>query len=615
MSHEIRTPMNGVLVMAELLAAGDLPPRARRNAEVIARSGQNLLAIINDILDFSKIEAGKLDVEHLPVDPVEACEDILRLFAERAQAKGIELAGPLCLPRGVLVDADPVRLTQVLSNLVNNALKFTENGSVFVNIEPDETGAGRILFSVSDTGVGIAADKIASIFQAFSQADQSTTRRFGGTGLGLSIASRLVTAMGGDLRARSREGEGSTFFFSLPLHAESRPQLSLPASTARYAILCVAGQRTRLELESALRLAGFRVTIVESTDDLQSAAHANLVIADLARLPRNARAAAARDGAIIALTSLGDGADGPLAAGHIDLTMALPVAASVLQPALDAVRAGQSVRDIGASAITTTAHTQFPAARVLVVDDSAVNREVALEALKRFGIHAEVAADGQEAVALTRSASFDLILMDGSMPVMDGFTAAKVIRAREADAGGHSTPIVALTAHVVGSGADAWKDCGMNGVLHKPFTLARMAHCLAEYLGHASGEGATAAQTEPHSKPQTGIDLSVLDGLRQMANGNGAVVQRIVALFVDHAPKAMNDIAHAHTNGDVDALRRAAHALKSMSMNIGALAVGQAAAGIESKASDPNLSVQASEIGLLSALVEQSAAALVKAAA
>ena len=220
MSHEIRTPMNGVLVMAEMLAASELPPRARKNADVIVRSGQTLLAIINDILDFSKIEAGKLDVETLAVDPVEAAEDVLRLFGERAQSKGLDLADIVRLPRGVTVDADPVRLSQVLSNLVNNALKFTESGGVTLEVSVDAADAARVKFAVVDTGIGIPEDKLGDIFGAFTQADQSTTRKFGGTGLGLSIARKLVAAMGGDLNVTSAAGRGATFFFSLPMSAD-----------------------------------------------------------------------------------------------------------------------------------------------------------------------------------------------------------------------------------------------------------------------------------------------------------------------------------------------------------------------------------------------------------
>ena len=220
MSHEIRTPMNGVLVMAELLAASDLPPRARKNADVIVRSGQTLLAIINDILDFSKIEAGKLEVETLAVDPVESIEDVLRLFGDRAQSKGLDLADVVRVSRGVKIDADPVRLNQVLSNLVNNALKFTERGGVTVEIDADPEDAARVRFSVVDTGIGIPAEAQPHIFERFFRVDRARARakqeQGSGAGLGLSIAQWVAQAHGGTLRLAKSDQTGSTFVVALP---------------------------------------------------------------------------------------------------------------------------------------------------------------------------------------------------------------------------------------------------------------------------------------------------------------------------------------------------------------------------------------------------------------
>ncbi|MFD0934966.1 ATP-binding protein, partial [Methylobacterium trifolii] len=229
MSHEIRTPMNGMLVMAELLAGADLPPRQRRYAEVIARSGQSLLAIINDILDFAKVEAGKLDLERVAVSPAEIADTVVTLFGERARSAGLDLAAYVAadVPRTIL--GDPVRLGQVVSNFVSNALKFTEAGHVLVRIEPCPEDDRFLLIRVSDTGIGIPQDKLGSIFSAFSQADQSTTRRFGGTGLGLSIAQRLIEAMGGTVGVESRIGIGSTFWARIPMESEAA---SLPVLRA-----------------------------------------------------------------------------------------------------------------------------------------------------------------------------------------------------------------------------------------------------------------------------------------------------------------------------------------------------------------------------------------------
>ncbi|MDB5558084.1 MAG: hybrid sensor histidine kinase/response regulator, partial [Enterovirga sp.] len=229
MSHEIRTPMNGMMVMAELLAGAELPQRQRRYAEVIARSGQSLLAIINDILDLSKIESGKLTLEEIAYSPAEIVDTVVTLFAERAATKGLDIAAYVAPGVPAELVGDPVRVTQVLSNLVNNALKFAETGHVSLRVEHR---GGKVRFLVADTGIGIPEDKLGTIFQAFSQADQTTTRRFGGTGLGLSISKRLIDAMNGEIGVASVEGEGSEFFLDLPAPvaaaSPAAPQQELP---------------------------------------------------------------------------------------------------------------------------------------------------------------------------------------------------------------------------------------------------------------------------------------------------------------------------------------------------------------------------------------------------
>ncbi|MDE2579342.1 MAG: response regulator [Hyphomicrobiales bacterium] len=569
MSHEIRTPMNGVMVMAELLAAGDLPPQARRQAEIIARSGQNLLAIINDILDFSKIEAGKLDVERQPVSPAQIAEDTLRLFAERAQSKDLELAGSLVARDGLFVAADPVRLAQVLSNLVNNALKFTDKGSVFLQMGPDSADPKQFMFAVEDTGIGIPADKIDSVFGAFQQADQSTMRKFGGTGLGLSIARRLVEAMGGQLRVTSQPGKGSRFFFSLPLH-----ETSAPAQPARYAgapkaALLLPESRTRKEIATLLEGLGFSL---QAAPDSAT----RLVIGEPAGLASNdLRASLAPQATVVALARFGDAAQSLLREGRADAALALPLAAGALDAIAQAAASGRRYVET-ARAITQT-RAQYATARVLVVDDAAVNREIAEAALKQFGIAAQLACDGAEAVRRASAEHFDLILMDGSMPLMDGYEAARLIRA-QAQAGRRArTPIVALTAHVIGASADAWSQAGMDGVLHKPFTLDQLGAVLAAHLATLE----TNASAPPVEEPA--IDPAMIDDLRRMAGGE-ALVRRVVALYAAQAPQTVAEIDRAAAAGDTEALRRAAHALKSMSLNIGATTVARSALAIEQAA-------------------------------
>ena len=585
MSHEIRTPMNGVMVMAELLAASDLPPRARKNADVIVRSGQTLLAIINDILDLSKIEAGKLEVETMPVDPVEAAEDVMRLFGDRAQSKNLDLADVVRLPQGARVDADPVRLNQVLSNLVNNALKFTEQGGVKVEIEQDADDPARVVFAVVDTGIGIAEDKLDGIFGAFTQADQSTTRKFGGTGLGLAIARKLVTAMGGELKVSSSTGAGARFWFTLPVSAATtivrRPRLPLQAAPAR-AVICTDGAGTAEHVALSLREAGFVVSTCGREDLAERSRGARLVFADAAILACAERLDIAEDGALVALASLGETPDRLLSDRRADHVLQRPLSRGDTDAIVDSIVEGREIV-VAVVEQKPSALPRFPNARVLVVDDGAVNREVAGEALKRLGIEADIACDGQEAVARVEKTTYDLVLMDGSMPIMDGYAATRAIRAREAETGRARVAVVALTAHVVGAGAQAWRDAGMDGVLHKPFTLAAMAECIACHVsGAVHGEPARDMDTTAAPGADgSAIDAKVLEGLREMSGGDNAAVARIVGLYRTHAPKSVDAIDAAFAAGDREALASAAHALKSMSANIGAAAVAAAAVAIE----------------------------------
>ncbi|WP_410825855.1 ATP-binding protein, partial [Methylobacterium sp. sgz302003] len=338
MSHEIRTPMNGMLVMAELLAAGDLPTRQRRYAEVIARSGQNLLAIINDILDFAKVEAGKLELERIPVDPAEIADTVATLFGERARAKGLDLAALVApdVPRAIA--GDPVRLGQVLGNFVNNALKFTEAGHVLIRIETAEAGRSLRL-SVTDTGIGIPEATLAGLFTAFSQADHSTTRRYGGTGLGLSIAQRLVAAMGGRVGVTSREGEGSTFFAEIPVEVlEPAAPLRRDPAVVAAMVLGVSGAATRAALAAGLSAAGFTAREDGAPRDEAGPAHWILAAGDLAARGRPPGAAR-----VLALCPMGD-AHGPevLASGAADEVLRWPLAQGEWRAALAILARGGS---------------------------------------------------------------------------------------------------------------------------------------------------------------------------------------------------------------------------------------------------------------------------------
>jgi EAL domain-containing protein (putative c-di-GMP-specific phosphodiesterase class I)/signal transduction histidine kinase/CheY-like chemotaxis protein len=589
MSHEIRTPMNGVMVMAEMLAAGELPPKQRRFAEVIAKSGASLLAIINDILDFSKIEAGKLELESLPADPADLIEDCLALFWERARAKGLDLSAHIDPALPALIETDPTRLRQVIGNLVNNAIKFTDSGAVMVQAMP----RGDLLrIAVRDTGIGIARDKIPSLFEAFTQADQSTTRKFGGTGLGLAICRRLAEAMGGKLTATSEPGRGSVFALDLPMKVAA-PAPDWPYLEGETAVLGVTAPATKAALHRYLRSAG--LTVVAPGEALTP----GLVIADAAALKGVQRSPAP----VICMAEYGESAPQALQdAGMVDLVLVQPLRRREVFAILSQVAAGGPVSEAldAAARPESEALPSFAGRRLLVADDSAVNREVASEALSRLGCHVTLVNDGREAVEAVATEPFDLVLMDASMPEMDGYEATIEIRKAEKNADSERLPIVALTAHVVGSAADRWREAGMDGMLSKPFTLASLAAKLGEFLEPSAtlaeapaAPAATAAEPRPQTAtvaPQSAselLDPQVTGELARLAAaGKSDFVARVRRLYRENAPEAVKALIAACVAGDVEAAARAAHALKSMSLNMGARVVAETAARLEAQARD-----------------------------
>lgn len=486
MSHEIRTPMNGIMVMAEMLATSEMPPRQRRFAEVIAKSGSSLLAIINDILDFSKIEAGKLELESAAVDPEEIVDDVLSLFWERARSKGLELAAYVHPDAPARVEADPVRLRQVISNLVNNAIKFTQSGGVIVEVS--SPGPNRLRVAVRDTGIGIPQDKLPGLFAAFTQADQSTTRRFGGTGLGLAICKRLVEAMGGRMAVRSVLGHGSAFAFEAPLRAIAPP--CEPSRFEGAVDLRVSGQFTASVLRRQLEALG--LTLARPGEP------AVLVVTDADRaLEDDGR----KFGPVICLAGFSDPAPAELLRqGKVDALLTLPVRRRELEALLQAWRDGAPLSEGANGPLNAQVLPTFGAARVLVADDSAVNLEVAKEALARLGIACQTVCDGRAAIEALEQQRFDLVLMDGSMPVMDGYEAARYIRQRETENAQKRTPIVALTAHVVGEAADFWREAGMDAVLPKPFTLASLGAVISQFL-QPTGQVLTDSTPLPEGAP------------------------------------------------------------------------------------------------------------------
>jgi EAL domain-containing protein (putative c-di-GMP-specific phosphodiesterase class I)/CheY-like chemotaxis protein len=537
---------------------------------VIAKSGSSLLAIINDILDFSKIEAGKLELEKAPVDMADVVEDVLSLFWERARSKDLDLAAFVDPAVPALIAADETRLRQVIGNLVNNAIKFTEKGGVLVHIAPDPQG---LRVTVHDTGIGIAPDKLSTVFGAFSQADQSTTRKFGGTGLGLAISKRLVETMQGRMAVASELGKGSSFAFIVPVEVIEPAEPWPAAGEGLQAAVGLSGRCTRWAIEEYLKRAGMAPGGLDaSAEDLAL----NVVDPDhLAQARRRAPIVCVSEYAdVISARQSGE--------ARPDAALIQPFRRKELRAVLAQLAAGEPV------SIDATSHRgaggealpRFDGARALVADDSAVNREVAAEALSRLGVRTVQVEDGRAAVEAAMAEAFDIVLMDGSMPELDGYEATRALRSAEAEAGRRPVPVVCLTAHVVGSAADAWREAGMDGVLHKPFTLASLARTLGQFLepsGEAVAEGAAAPAPAAEGElfdPRVQADMAAMDD-------KGGFVTRIRNLYRQHAPETLNRLKSAAAAGEAEDMARAAHALKSMSLNMGAALVARLSSGLE----------------------------------
>ncbi len=521
MSHEIRTPMNGVLGMAEHLLHSDLSEMQREQARIIFDSGHALLTIINDILDFSKIEAGKMTLDPHPFDLQAAVEDIGHLLAVRAQEKGIELITRYRpgTPRRVVGDSGRIR--QVLANLTGNAVKFTERGQVVLDVSGRQEGEEALLdVRIEDTGIGIAPEALSRLFEKFTQAEASTTRRFGGTGLGLAISRQLVEMMGGKVGVESQPGKGSTFSFSLRLpldHSPCAEGANLADLAGSRAIVVDDNEVNRRVLRE--HLVAWRMDVAtargasEAVDAMRAASSSgrpfNFLITDylMPDLDGLALCKRVRDDATLAKMLVVLASSVP----NIDRSamQAAGVGAFLLKP----LRAGQlgetlwrlkSLRDRGEPAsllVTAPAVAPRPKAgagpaprfdaRVLLVDDIAANQRVATIVLQRYGCTVETAGDGEEAVRRVQEAPFDLVFMDCQMPVMDGYEATRRIRALDGDVA--RVPIVAMTANAMPEDSARCIQVGMNEHVAKPISAARVLEVLRTYCGQRASPALAAA--------------------------------------------------------------------------------------------------------------------------